>query len=783
MNKLFMLALANIRKNKGQAVSLVLLTLLAAMLLNMGLLIYFDFGNFFDRRAEALNSPSLIISMQASNFTQEKKEFLAEYEGVTATEQEKILMMPGAEFTFGSGKKVIMVIARSETNQQAMSPLTFIGEQNPPNEKSIYVPYQLKLAGDYQLGDDFLLEFQGQKYTFTIDGFTEDILLGTVNASSIGFVLPEKSFNSFSNALNGSADGVLLAAQIDDSEKAPMLISEFKKEFNIETGSMLHSSLFAVELESVKMNRTLTGGVGAMIIVGFAVIITMVSVVVIRFKIGDAIEENTANIGTLKACGYKSNQIITSFLLQFGLISLIGSLLGILCSYGVLPVISYMFAVQMGLVWEIGFSWMVTIGAILFVLTCVVLVSWGTAAKINKLHPIVALRGGIVTHSFKKNWFPLEKTRGNINFLLACKKIVQSIRQNILITLIVTFITFACVFALVMFYNIAGQSTAFIKLVGGEVPDMAAIRSEKIDSESLLENVLTYQEVRKAFYFDTVQVNIFDQAAIVNVSDFTLTENEMIYDGRFPKHDNEISVNGMIADKFGTGIGDNIVVSMGDKEAEFLITGLLQSSNSNGMDMSVTLEGVRRLNPNFEPGLLYFYLHQPDNIKDFIEDLKQAEGDNIFSYIEMSEMVESTMGTFIPVVSGFVAAILFVTALVVMLILYLVLKSTILRQRREIGIQKAMGYTTFQLMQQLSLATIPGVALGAALGVILALGSLNPAISVLFYSIGIMRANFDIPLYLMALLALGIIVFACIISNLITLKIRRITPYSLIEFS
>jgi len=46
-------------------------------------------------------------------------------------------------------------------------------------------------------------------------------------------------------------------------------------------------------------------------------------------------------------------------------------------------------------------------------------------------------------------------------------------------------------------------------------------------------------------------------------------------------------------------------------------------------------------------------------------------------------------------------AIIVVVICVVMLMLYLIVKTMIIRRRRELGIQKALGFTTLQLMNQI----------------------------------------------------------------------------------
>ena len=91
---------------------------------------------------------------------------------------------------------------------------------------------------------------------------------------------------------------------------------------------------------SVKSARTVTSSIGTSIIVGFSVLLLLIALVVVNFRIKNSVEEEIRNIGALKALGYTSSQLIGTFLMQFTVLSLAGGLLGIICSYVVLPSLS-----------------------------------------------------------------------------------------------------------------------------------------------------------------------------------------------------------------------------------------------------------------------------------------------------------------------------------------------------------------------------------------------------------------------------------------------------------
>jgi putative ABC transport system permease protein len=88
------------------------------------------------------------------------------------------------------------------------------------------------------------------------------------------------------------------------------------------------------------------------------------------------------------------------------------------------------------------------------------------------------------------------------------------------------------------------------------------------------------------------------------------------------------------------------------------------------------------------------------------------------------------MGSYSTVISKVGIAIFVVTNLIVILILYFVVNSSITRQKRTLGIQKAIGFTTFQLMNQVSLSFLIPVAVGVFIGSVLGITQTNDVMSV-----------------------------------------------------
>jgi putative ABC transport system permease protein len=177
MKNIFIVTRANLRGGKGQAAGLLLFVIIAAMLLNIGLLLQFRFGDFFEKRAEELHSPHYVLIEESRLFNQSQLDYLNDYPGVTETEHEEAIYLM-ADFSYNGGKLAAYLAFLNTGTKRGMNDLTIIEGEAPTAEDEICLPFVLKAGGGYELGDRFEIVSLGEETTFRISGFTEEIFFG-----------------------------------------------------------------------------------------------------------------------------------------------------------------------------------------------------------------------------------------------------------------------------------------------------------------------------------------------------------------------------------------------------------------------------------------------------------------------------------------------------------------------------------------------------------------------------------------------------------------------------
>lgn len=775
------LALANIKRGKSAAFSLFVLIFAAALLLNVGITVMFKMSTFYDDKVEELQDPHLGIMLNKANDKAAYHDYWKNNPDVKAFEMESMILMDAAKFRYGKSDMNSGAALFNSDAKRHFSSLKLIQKLAPVQPDDIYVPYSFKTSGGYKLGDPFTITFQEKSFSYRVAGFFESTMLGTPSMGMMKFLLPDAAYRELSEALGPAAEGISLSAALKDSRQSTkQLMNEFNKRSPDPSLNAIAPTFWETDIETMKSVGTMTINIVSMILVAFAGVIVLVALIVIKFRVTNSIDDGIVHIGALKAIGYTSRQILMSIVMQFMFITLCAGVIGVALSYAVIPAFGGIVSSLTGLLWIHGWDAEANVLSVLIVTILVLAVTLFSASRIRKLHPVAALRGGMMTHNFKRNPVPLEKSRGGLQFMLACKTIMMNGKQNSMIAFIIAAITFASVFSVVLYYNVASNKKAFIHLVGAETSNVMIQAKTASDGKKLIPAIERMDGVAKIAILDFITARIDGQDTYMNISDdFGKLENQTVYEGRFPKYDNEIAVSWAVSKRLGKGIGDTVKVEISQASQTYLITGLSQSISNMGKAAYLTLPGVRQILPDYEGSVINVYLKGMDTTR-FIESIRAQHGQQIGNIINVDETIDSQSSIYISAVFAVMVLVLAITVLVVVMILYLVIKTMILKRRREFGILKATGYTTLQLMSQIAMSFIPIVLVGVIIGGVLGCVYTNSMLTLLLSGAGIHNVQFIVKIPLIVMLCIGLIALAYLVSMLVARRIKRISAYGMI---
>lgn len=783
MQSVFMLAAANLRRHKGAALSLGLMVLIASLLLNLGFLNLTGLPRIFDTKLSQLHPPYAcsILSDAAGKAEQEKMEqFIADYKGVTETETEKVLFFPSASFKLNNGgtySNTVIVQNMNETGN--MSKLTFVGEKAAAGDDAIYAPYILHAKG-YRLGDKLTITCNSTDYTFKIAGFTEDMLLGSLQTGGIRFYMPGNAYTRFMSMVDADIQSVMISARTASPDRASDLYDTINEHLPMQAKASLLTGSYSIDISRLAVSTPIS--IGAAMEIAFALIVALVLLLVIRFRIANSIEEEMQNIGALQAVGHTSRQVRLSLTLQFLIPAFIFTLIGISLSYAVAIPYGQMLTAETGMSWSQTLDMPVNLLTLILTLLCVTGVAFFSTRRIRRLPVIVALRGGISTHSFRRNPLPLEHTHGPVNLLISLKSVFSNARHNVALCMILAAVSFASVFVFLLFYNFSVDNSAVMHVLAGEPDDIIIGAKSSQDAQKLISELPGLPHITSATDHGYASLKADGLSGYGRItSDFGKMKNDLTYEGRFPKHDNEVAIGGKLAEQLHKNLGDSVSISLGNKSYDYIITGFTQCVSDIGKGIYLTSGGINRISPDYRSAVVYVYVDDKGNINGAIHSINAKYGDQIITISNEWDTTRSAIGSYTDVVGAFAMTVFGVMGLIVILILTLITGAMLVRHKRDLGIEKALGFTTLQLMQQLSLSTLPAALFGSLIGGILSWFGSSGLISLLFKGMGIMKIEFILPPASVPVVCVIVALLTYVFSMLSAVKVRKISPCALIS--
>jgi putative ABC transport system permease protein len=780
-----MLAKSSIKKNRSSAITLLFLIITATLFLYIGLHVLSNLGSFLDKKHESLNGADF-VTFTPEVYSDYITGVLGDMEELETMEQEKAIVYHTASI---QNKKVqekaqsigiILMNADAARDIQQIKVIDAIGTMT---EDSIIVPYSLKSVLGYQVGDEIEITFQDKVDTFTIYGFFEDIFFSTTaNINFYKCFVSDRGFQKLSGTSDEVSQYTCIKTILEEGTSSGDFEGEYNKQASIDP-EYESSTTINLNYEAMKTGTAMTINIIMMIVVFFAALVIIISMVVIRYTVISHIEEDIKNIGSMEAIGFTNRMIQNSLTLEFLVITILGFLIGILISLVCSGAVTNVISSSIGLNWHMEpgiFSMLLSFTAITLM---ILLITIKVTRRIAKITPLMALRNGIDTYHFGKNHFPLEKSPGYLHLLLGFKQIFNNKKQSISIGIISTLMSFTIVFSLAMYYNFVQDETAFLRLVGMERPDLAVVSYDE-NYEKVYDTAADTDGVAKSLHYTNVNLTVQygDNETSTNsfiCNDYDKVAVSTVIEGRYPKHDNEIAISTVNQRKLEANIGDVVYIKSNDKSYDFMVVGITQHINSLGQSISITEEGMLRCNSSYVPVFLYLYLEEGASAKDTIALLEASLTDYSIDIVNMEDIFKTTLSSITQSISMICITIGVITAFIVALILYYLVKVKILRERNLIGINKALGFTTGQLILHNNVALGTIILISTLLGSVLAVFTINPLCILMLSAAGIRNGSFFIPPNLIGVSLIVMELLTLITTTLVSVRIRKVNPREL----
>jgi putative ABC transport system permease protein len=786
-----------------------------------------DYEDGIDR----LNGLHSVFIMTKETYKPEYEDILKNDPRVTEYDIGEALYINQGKATYGGDIESRIVILNADAGLKISAPPIHGLDDAVPRANAVYMPDYARQSLGFETGDPFVATYRNKSLDLVVAGFFEATEYGMPNGLALRFFVADECFSELKHQIGAS---VWIAARFQDPYDSTAFNEDFLAQMDVGITAYA-TDAFVADFATTSENSVVPIMILTALIMVFALIIVLISLVVTRFRVTGGIEDAMHVIGVLKAGGYSSWQIIASYLMEYGVVSMPAALLGLLLSIPIFSAIRQVLGTISGTTWMLEANIPAGIITALVLTALVLLMVLLACRRIRKIPPVDALRGGTASNSFRRNRFPLHKGASSVQTQLGLKNTLAYSKQYITIGVILAAATFAIVIIGAMYQNFVMDNAALIRMVGIETSDVALTVARHTDADALAGELESLPEVRKTLMLDMLgfQVDGTDVMGFCS-NDFTRMETMLAYEGRFPVYDNEVAFPGLLAERLGKTIGDRVKVKANGVSQEFVICGYFSSAAYNGQLGALSLGGYQRFDPNYRRSTIQVYLNEGVTFGEFeallmqnygfVNIYRQEENDRyaaakaraeekIANYLQYygidsveyaviyngeiilsgssavyqiekisdyKEWVRTQIGVYADVVSLLTQVVSIISLGIIALILSMTVRQIVQKRRRELGIMKSGGYTTKQLARQLAISFLPFSLLGVALGCAGGALSVNAAVTAMFSVTGVHNAN--VHIYPPAAVAIGLLtlLFTFAVTNISAKRIRHITVYELL---
>ena len=643
------------------------------------------------------------------------------------------------------------------------------------NDGEIYAKNSFLEKNHIPIGADIEITAGGHTGTFKVKGTVLDVLFGSEMMGTPRFIISRNEFDKF---VQSSTD------EKYDMSKAVILniaATDVGKVENVVNG--IDGIAFTGTRNVIKTTYIMdmiTAGV--FLIVSICLII--ISLVLLKFTIGFTISEEYREIGVMKAIGIKNRKIQTLYMVKYLAMAFFAAVIGF---WAGIP-FGDMMKAQSAKNFVAGEENGILVNLICSAAVVLIIAAFCrlSTEKVKKFTPVDAIRSGESGKRYKKKGLlSLSKSHTRPVLFIAVNDILSGFRHFAVMT--VTFIVGILMITIIINTISTVQSPkllAWFSMADCDValedkectekynrPDGQKLRAQYLEDmeKTLAENNIPAECFGEALFKLSVQKGDQKMMSLAFIGSGTTTDQYAYIDGTPPENIDEIAISYITAEKLNVSIGDTVTVKTGGEQEEFMVTALFQSMNNMG-------EGIRfseKLPMDFSKALGYFsyqikFRDNPSQSewKERYETIKELYPD--YHLRTASEYLDYSISGVAGAMADTKTFIILMVMIINILVVVLMEKSFLTKERGEIALMKAIGFKNYSLIAWQTLRIALLMAAAAVIAVLLTEPLSQLAVGGIFRIMGAKYIVFDansLDAYILyPLLVFAVTVFASMIS-------------------
>ena len=747
---------SNIRHKKGSFKSIIVLIMIIALSVSTIVSLKRNFPKSIESAYDRKYDANITLNIQKRYLTDEMLEELrnnplvGEVIVCDSLHPDKCTYSNGKDVSFGIRLVAINDTVDAVWNENATALVTDVPELS---KGEIYLPRALKDYDDLKVGDTMTACFEGASFEFTIKGFVEEPVCGSsFMPLKVPFICQEDFDEIAENRKQAIAENPDLAPDLNEivyitkAADCDLTDSRFAQEINKSSDIESYASGVLTRSDSLYYHG-LMPDIILNIFMSFVIILVVIVFVVMSNSISSSIEMNYTDLGILKAQGFDNRRLKLVFLGQYMLAEVIGTVVGFILSVPVIIYLPRAFEAVVGIKIVGGIAIVPSMLILLGILTISALYIMLISEKVGTISPIRAVSGGRCEVFFDSR-ITLPIKGKALSPSLAFRQFTSGGKRYIASILIATLLVFFLMTMTGMTDAVSSESaqramgatneniTVFIQTDGRSPENTEYVRSQF----EIIEKIITdYTGIEERYGFESTYMVFNGEKLYCNMADdeevFTVTK------GRAPLYANEVVVSQIYAEDMGYKIGDKVEVSYLGRKGDFVISGFITDIVNSGRFFGMNSEAASFFIDDFVVEYVGYKLSDPDKAEEIKEKIEsEVTGEIIIDVYSGGSSFEKMITT---MAYSIKAVIYIISALFALVVVSMICSKTFVREKIDIGIYKAMGFTSRNLRLQFAVRFVIVAFFGIIFGTALSLSLSEKILSYLLRGMGIVNFVID----------------------------------------
>lgn len=653
-----------------------------------------------DRYFDLAEVPDVKVELSIGEEAEKTEAEIRAMESVSSVKKEKMgILLSSNAFTYKGKKMDNSVNPPTLVSDSEFGIKYFDDDENVIEEipkGCFYATSQFVQNMDISIGDDFLLNVGDAEVKLKYIGRVRGALYAN-DTSATAYILMD----------NEDFEKVISQPEMDRSRETVLYVSTS----NVDEITALENENVFVTTREASKDIYMYDMLAAYILLAMCAVLLFTAFVVLRFTINFTISEEFREIGVMKAVGIDNFSIRSLYIVKYLVIAVVGSVIGFIAS---IPLGSKMMeSISKNIIFRGNNS--VVMGALCSagVVVVILLFCYSCTNKVKKLSPIDAVRNGETGERFKKkSILRLGHSRLPATGFLSANDVVSAPKRFALITVIfalcMLLMTMMSIFALTLksekilwTFDVPSTQAHIMDLSYMSDTFVGDYQKTLDKSNKMLEDcgIKGESSVLIGSMFDVKHGDkVHSEWLMVNKG----LENDLLKadEGSMPQNTDEVAMCGYAMDDLGVKLGDRVTVDMQGKEYEFIVTGRIQTFTGGGHCLQMHKDFDLAMNSSFTTlGVNIRFDGDPDEatINSNIEKIKEAIGtDKVYTTSGVIKMMTGMSDT----LSSIKKMMMIVTVILTAMIVILMERSFISKEKSEIALMKAVGISNGSIIAQ-----------------------------------------------------------------------------------